>query len=80
MLSGETAAGMYPIEAVKTMVRIATRTEHDINYLQRFRQRRTMCNPDVTNAISHAVSYTHLGTYRERTAQRRREKSAHAVR
>ena len=55
MLSGETAAGMYPIEAVKTMVRIATRTEQDINYLQRFRQRRTMCNPDVTNAISHAT-------------------------
>mgnify|MGYP000202525135 CR=1 FL=1 len=55
MSSGETAAGMYPIEAVKTMVRIATRTEHDINYLQRFRQRRTMCNPDVTNAISHAT-------------------------
>ena len=55
MLSGETAAGMYPIEAVKTMVRISTRTEQDINYLQRFRQRRTMCNPDVTNAISHAT-------------------------
>lgn len=55
MLSGETAAGMYPIEAVKTMVRIATRTEQDINYLQRFRQRRTMGNPDVTNAISHAT-------------------------
>ena len=52
---GTSAAGMYPIEAVKTMVRIATRTEHDINYLQRFRQRRTMCNPDVTNAISHAT-------------------------
>ena len=55
MLSGETAAGMYPIEAVKTMVRIATRTEQDINYLQRFRQRRTMGNPDVTSAISHAT-------------------------
>lgn len=55
MLSGETAAGMYPIEAVKTMVRIATRTEQDINYLQRFRQRRAMCNPDVTSAISHAT-------------------------
>lgn len=55
MLSGETAAGMYPVEAVKTMVRIAARTEQDINYLQRFRQRRTMCNPDVTNAISHAT-------------------------
>ena len=49
------AAGMYPIEAVKTMVRIATRTEQDINYLQRFRQRRAMCNPDVTSAISHAT-------------------------
>lgn len=55
MLSGETAAGLYPVEAVKTMVRIAVRTEQDINYLQRFKQRRTLCNPDVTNAISHAT-------------------------
>lgn len=55
MLSGETAAGMYPVEAVKTMVRIAVRTEQDINYLQRFKQRQTMSNPDVTNAISHAT-------------------------
>lgn len=55
MLSGETAAGMYPIEALKTMVRIAVRTEQDINYMQRFRQRATMSNPDVTNAISHAT-------------------------
>lgn len=55
MLSGETAAGLYPVEAVKTMVRIASRTEQDINYLQRFRMRKAMCNPDVTNAISHAT-------------------------
>lgn len=55
MLSGETAAGMYPIEALKTMVKIAVRTEQDINYLQRFKQRKTMSNPDVTNAISHAT-------------------------
>ena len=55
MLSGETAAGMYPIEALKTMVRIAVRTEQDISYVQRFKQRKTMCNPDVTNAISHAT-------------------------
>lgn len=55
MLSGETAAGMYPVEALKTMVRIAVRTEQDINYLQRFRQSQVMSNPDVTNAISHAT-------------------------
>ena len=55
MLSGETAAGMYPIEALKTMVRIAVRTEKDINYEQRFKQREVMSNPDVTNAISHAT-------------------------
>ncbi|MFR4350250.1 MAG: pyruvate kinase [Roseburia sp.] len=55
MLSGETAAGMYPIEALKTMVRISIRTEQDINYLQRFKQREIMSNPDVTNAISHAT-------------------------
>lgn len=55
MLSGETAAGLYPVEALKTMVRIALRTEQDINYLQRFRQSQVMSNPDVTNAISHAT-------------------------
>lgn len=55
MLSGETAAGMYPVEALKTMVRIAVRTEKDINYEQRFKQREVMSNPDVTNAISHAT-------------------------
>ena len=55
MLSGETAAGMYPIEALKTLVRIAVRTEQDINYFQRYKLRKTMSNPDVTNAISHAT-------------------------
>lgn len=55
MLSGETAAGLYPVEALKTMVRIAVRTEQDINYLQRFKQLKIMSNPDVTNAISHAT-------------------------
>lgn len=36
MLSGETAYGDYPVECVKAMNKIATRTEEDINYWSRF--------------------------------------------
>lgn len=36
MLSGETAAGKYPIEAVKTMAEIAETTESNIHYNKRF--------------------------------------------
>ena len=32
MLSGETAAGKYPVEAVKIMATIAKRTEETLNY------------------------------------------------
>ncbi len=55
MLSGETAAGLYPVEAVQTMARIAQCAEADINYVKRFKERETDANPDVTNAISHAT-------------------------
>lgn len=58
MLSGETAAGLYPIEALKTMVRIAERTERDINYKQRFRMIQSKENPEITDAISHATCTT----------------------
>ena len=58
MLSGETAAGLYPIEALKTMVKIATRAEKDIDYQGRFKKRESLSNPDVTNAISHATCTT----------------------
>lgn len=58
MLSGETASGNYPVEALKTMVRIAIRTEDDINYVTRFRMRKNELKPDITNAISHAACTT----------------------
>ncbi len=55
MLSGETAAGKYPVETVKTMARIAERTENDIDYKKRFRLREESDLYNVTNAISHAT-------------------------
>ncbi len=55
MLSGETAAGAYPIEAVRTMAKIALSAEADINYAKRFKEREDEGTPDVTNAISHAT-------------------------
>ena len=38
MLSGETAAGRYPVEAVSAMARIAVETEAHIHYQRRFRK------------------------------------------
>lgn len=60
MLSGETAAGLYPVEALETMVRIADRTEQDIDYRKRFFARDRKANPDVTDAICHATCTTAL--------------------
>lgn len=58
MLSGETAAGAYPVEAVQTMVRIALKTEADIDYVKRFNQKGGDLASNVTSAISHATCST----------------------
>lgn len=54
MLSGETAAGLYPVEAVRTMARIAQVAEASIDYVQRFRDSVPRPSANITNAISHA--------------------------
>ena len=58
MLSGETAAGKHPVEAVRTMALIAETTEKDINYVGRFEKNHYSSGSDITNAISHATVTT----------------------
>ena len=58
MLSGETAAGKYPVDAVKTMALIAETTEKDIDYISRFKKRDDVKNPTITDAIAHATVTT----------------------
>ncbi len=58
MLSGETAAGKYPVEAVETMARIAKRTEQAIEYQKELHERSTGANLSVTDAISYSTCTT----------------------
>ena len=57
MLSGETAAGDYPIEAVRAMREIADSTEADINYKKRFLAHSLECatEKDIPEAVAIAA-------------------------
>lgn len=54
MLSGESAAGKYPVEAVATMAQIAERTEQHTSYRERFYKTEFKIRNNL-DAISHAT-------------------------
>ncbi|KNY28604.1 pyruvate kinase [Pseudobacteroides cellulosolvens] len=58
MLSGETASGKFPIEAVEVMCKIAEKAENSINYWKRFASTNYTVASSITNAISHATCTT----------------------
>jgi len=60
MLSGETAIGKYPVQAVEMMDKIALSTEEVLPYEEILRQRRASVEHTIPDAISHAACYTAL--------------------
>ena len=60
MLSGETASGSYPVEAVKTMARIALMIEGSLNYNELLKSKSPASNCSVTDSISYATCKSSL--------------------
>ena len=60
MLSGETAQGDYPVEAVTAMDRIAKKVEASIDYAERFNKAYSQCLKvrNITSAVSHSACTT----------------------
>ena len=58
MLSGETAAGAYPVEALKTMSAIAERTENEVHYRDNRLMDASNGQISVSDATAHAACLT----------------------
>lgn len=58
MLSGETASGKYPVEAVQTMDRIASTTEESLQYDDLFHDRIRALEVSIPDSISQSVVHT----------------------
>lgn len=62
MLSGETAAGKYPVETLRAMAAIAERTEKDINYFGRMKEMTASIRLGIGGATAHAACTTAVDT------------------
>ena len=58
MLSGECAMGKYPVECVKTMVKIAGRVEPEIDYWKRFRNNDNIDLSDIETKKAYSTCFT----------------------
>ena len=58
MLSGETAGGRYPVEALTAMAAIVTETENAIDYWRNFQKQRIIPASDINDAITHTCCLT----------------------
>lgn len=58
MLSGETAGGKYPVEALQAMAAIVTETEGAIDYWKQFQKQRIVPASDINDAITHTCCLT----------------------
>ena len=56
MLSGECAMGKYPVECVKTMVKIANRVEKDIDYWKRFKAKEDINMDTLESKIAYSTA------------------------
>ena len=58
MLSGETAGGKYPLEALAAMGNIVEEAEQSIHYWRQFQKRRVVPASNINDAISHTCCLT----------------------
>lgn len=58
MLSGESAKGKYPVEAIQAMDKIAREVENSFDYIKKFDENRTVLLPNIASAVSHSACTT----------------------